>query len=230
MRETSQLTTITEASTRVLLDLVAWPGTIVRSSELPGRSERSARLADLTCAVGATTYLCGTSSSSGNHMDRISPTIAACRRNPVGQWREQAAPDPVPTQLSAPPLPRRACADVPEAGHLRPGLRGSHGGRFGPPRHRYPLRWASPAVLPPVAGTDRFCSTTLSTAGYVSAWLGQPCAGAVRWPERCARQRGTSCQPSGSGKRAAGRRSANQDCRRSRHPRRRKRAGDAGCL
>jgi hypothetical protein len=50
---------IAEASTRLLLDLVGWHGTIRRSSELPSRSGRSARLADLTRATGAGTYLCG---------------------------------------------------------------------------------------------------------------------------------------------------------------------------
>jgi hypothetical protein len=54
------LTTVTEASTRLLLDLLGWPGQVVRSTDLPSRSSRSERLADLTAAVGGTAYLCGT--------------------------------------------------------------------------------------------------------------------------------------------------------------------------
>lgn len=53
------LAEIAEASTRILLDLVDWSGHIQRSSELPNRLGRCERLADLTTAVGASTYLCG---------------------------------------------------------------------------------------------------------------------------------------------------------------------------
>src|ERR1035441_2787718 len=48
-----------------------------------------------------------------------------------------------------------ACADAPAAGYPRPGLRGSHSGTFGPPRHRYPLRPPPTVASPPIGGTDR---------------------------------------------------------------------------
>jgi hypothetical protein len=51
--------TVTETSARILLDLLGWKGRILRSSELPGRPGRSQRLADLTAAIGASSYLCG---------------------------------------------------------------------------------------------------------------------------------------------------------------------------
>lgn len=51
---------IAEASTVALLRHLGWRGTVVRSSDLASSSGRSARLADLTVAVGADTYLCGT--------------------------------------------------------------------------------------------------------------------------------------------------------------------------
>jgi hypothetical protein len=47
-------------TTRLLLKDMGWRGTIVHSSAFLVRKERSARLADLTAAVGATEYLCGT--------------------------------------------------------------------------------------------------------------------------------------------------------------------------
>ncbi|PPK66218.1 WbqC family protein [Actinokineospora auranticolor] len=50
---------IAERSTRLLLTHMGWQGTVVRSSSLPARPERSQRLADLTAAVGAHAYLCG---------------------------------------------------------------------------------------------------------------------------------------------------------------------------
>jgi hypothetical protein len=56
----TRLADVTEASTRMLLDLLGWRGSIVRSSTLAARTARSARLADLACAVGADEYLCGT--------------------------------------------------------------------------------------------------------------------------------------------------------------------------
>ncbi|MFM9593257.1 WbqC family protein [Streptomyces scabiei] len=52
--------TVAEATTQALLDLLDWRRTIVRSSDLGVSSDRSARLADLTAAVDADTYLCGT--------------------------------------------------------------------------------------------------------------------------------------------------------------------------
>ncbi|GAA1926880.1 hypothetical protein GCM10009716_38670 [Streptomyces sodiiphilus] len=51
---------VAAASTRVLLDLLGWKGIILTSSDLPARPGRSQRLADLTAAIGATAYLCGT--------------------------------------------------------------------------------------------------------------------------------------------------------------------------
>ncbi|MEU3836095.1 WbqC family protein [Streptomyces microflavus] len=52
--------TVAETSTRILLDLLGWKGQILRSSDLPARTGRSQRLADLTAAAGASSYLCGT--------------------------------------------------------------------------------------------------------------------------------------------------------------------------
>jgi WbqC-like protein family len=57
---TDLLAPTAETSTRILLDLLAWSGTVVHSSTIPTRPGRSERLADLSHAVGATTYLCGT--------------------------------------------------------------------------------------------------------------------------------------------------------------------------
>jgi hypothetical protein len=51
---------IAEASTRILLDLLGWPGQILRSSHLAPRPGRSQRLADLALITGARSYLCGT--------------------------------------------------------------------------------------------------------------------------------------------------------------------------
>lgn len=58
--ETASTAAVAEATTRALLNLLGWRGTVVRSSDLIASSDRSARLADLTTAVGANTYLCGT--------------------------------------------------------------------------------------------------------------------------------------------------------------------------
>jgi hypothetical protein len=58
--ESKRLHDIAELSTRILLDMVGWRGEIVRSSDFEVRQERSARLVDLTKAVHADTYLCGT--------------------------------------------------------------------------------------------------------------------------------------------------------------------------
>lgn len=57
----ARLADIAEATTRVVLDLVDWHGTIVRGSHFDTSVERSTRLADLARAVRATTYLCGPS-------------------------------------------------------------------------------------------------------------------------------------------------------------------------
>ena len=59
-RDASSTAAVAEASTRALLNLLDWHGTILRSSGLPASSGRSTRLADLAAAVDADTYLCGT--------------------------------------------------------------------------------------------------------------------------------------------------------------------------
>ncbi|UUS34031.1 MULTISPECIES: WbqC family protein [Streptomyces] len=51
---------VAEESTRALLRLLGWTGSILHSSRLPARPERSQRLADLAVATGARGYLCGT--------------------------------------------------------------------------------------------------------------------------------------------------------------------------
>lgn len=51
---------VAATSARTLLGLLGWKGHILRSGELAARSGRSQRLADLTAAVGAGSYLCGT--------------------------------------------------------------------------------------------------------------------------------------------------------------------------
>ncbi|MEQ4206940.1 WbqC family protein [Actinopolymorpha sp. B17G11] len=57
---TDRLADIALASTTAVLNLLDWPGTAVSSSTFDVSQERSARLADLTHAVGQATYLCGT--------------------------------------------------------------------------------------------------------------------------------------------------------------------------
>ncbi|MFE6872320.1 WbqC family protein [Kitasatospora sp. NPDC057692] len=57
---TDRTAQIAEASTRLLLDLLGWPGVVVRSSALAAQAGRTRRLVDLCRAVGATSYLCGT--------------------------------------------------------------------------------------------------------------------------------------------------------------------------
>ncbi|MFD4377504.1 WbqC family protein [Streptomyces sp. NPDC058486] len=58
--DTGRTAVVAEASTRALLDLLGWRGEILTASSLFSRPGRSRRLADLTAAVGADTYLCGT--------------------------------------------------------------------------------------------------------------------------------------------------------------------------
>ncbi|WP_331732282.1 WbqC family protein (plasmid) [Streptomyces sp. NBC_00015] len=57
---TGRTATVAEVSTRCLLGLLGWRGQILASSDLPTRSGRSERLADLATATGARAYLCGT--------------------------------------------------------------------------------------------------------------------------------------------------------------------------
>lgn len=59
IEQTDRLAEIAIASTQSLLELVGWTGSVVRSSDLVARTERSLRLADLTLAVGAAAYICG---------------------------------------------------------------------------------------------------------------------------------------------------------------------------
>lgn len=56
---TDRLVDVAEVSTRALLGRLGWRGEVVRSSTISASSQRSPRLADLTRAVGARTYLCG---------------------------------------------------------------------------------------------------------------------------------------------------------------------------
>ncbi|GGS59679.1 WbqC family protein [Streptomyces parvus] len=60
MKDTESTAEVTEASTRLLLDLLGWRGRIVHSDTLPARTGRSERLADLAASMVATSYLCGT--------------------------------------------------------------------------------------------------------------------------------------------------------------------------
>lgn len=56
---TDRVADVAEVSTRALLARLGWRGKVVRSSTLMTSDQRSERLADLTGAVGAGTYLCG---------------------------------------------------------------------------------------------------------------------------------------------------------------------------
>ncbi|MFC6159316.1 WbqC family protein [Kribbella jiaozuonensis] len=58
--QTDSLAEAAIVSTACLLELLRWPGAVVRSSDFRVSADRSARLADLTCAVGAAEYVCGT--------------------------------------------------------------------------------------------------------------------------------------------------------------------------
>ncbi|MEU6706555.1 WbqC family protein [Streptomyces wuyuanensis] len=58
--DTGRTAAVAETSTRILLDLLGWPGRVLTAGGLSARTERSERLADLTAATGAGTYLCGT--------------------------------------------------------------------------------------------------------------------------------------------------------------------------
>ncbi|WP_331731285.1 WbqC family protein [Streptomyces sp. NBC_00073] len=58
--DTGRTAAVAETSTRVLLDALGWRGRVLTASPIPAGPGRSQRLADLTAAAGATTYLCGT--------------------------------------------------------------------------------------------------------------------------------------------------------------------------
>jgi hypothetical protein len=60
---TGRLADVSEHATIALLSLLNWPGAVCHSSGILVRAGRSERLADLTRAVGAATYLCGTGGS-----------------------------------------------------------------------------------------------------------------------------------------------------------------------
>jgi hypothetical protein len=60
---TGRLADVSEHATIALLRLLNWPGAMCRSSGILARAGRSERLADLTRAVGASAYLCGTGGS-----------------------------------------------------------------------------------------------------------------------------------------------------------------------
>lgn len=90
LAHTDHLIEIAETSTRALLRLLGWTGTIHHASRIPTRTGRSERLADLTCAIGATTYLCGTGGATylstwpfATHglQVRLFPTPAECARH-----------------------------------------------------------------------------------------------------------------------------------------------------
>lgn len=56
----NRLCDATEASTRALLDAIGWRGRIVHAGDVDASTDRNRRLADLTRAVGARRYVCGT--------------------------------------------------------------------------------------------------------------------------------------------------------------------------
>lgn len=89
---TDSLADVAETSTTLLLRACGWTGEIVRSSVLARRgpisTERSARLADLTRAVGCGTYLCGRSGRSYLHprpFERTCTTVRYFELTPAAQ-------------------------------------------------------------------------------------------------------------------------------------------------
>lgn len=60
---TAGVAEVSERTTISLLNAAGWPGRVCRSSGTAAAAGRSERLADLTTAVGATAYLCGTGGS-----------------------------------------------------------------------------------------------------------------------------------------------------------------------
>jgi hypothetical protein len=54
---------VSTRSTVTLLRDMQWPAIICRSTDLPARTGRTGRLADLTRAAGGSAYLCGTGGS-----------------------------------------------------------------------------------------------------------------------------------------------------------------------
>jgi hypothetical protein len=98
-----RLTEVTEQTTLGMLRLLGWPGMVYRSSDLPARSGRSERLADLTSAVSAATYLCGTGGSryleptsfsdQGLHVTLFMPPDYPCGAAPGDSRRRTALTD-----------------------------------------------------------------------------------------------------------------------------------------
>jgi hypothetical protein len=103
-----RLADVTEYTTTEMLRLVGWPGAIYRSSDLPARSGRSERLADLTSTIGATTYLCGTGGS--RYLD---PAPFTARGLHVAKFRPQRTPEALPprTPVASPGYPTSPMRD-----------------------------------------------------------------------------------------------------------------------
>ncbi|MGW7492618.1 WbqC family protein [Streptomyces sp. NPDC054786] len=81
---------VTEASTRVTLNLLGWTGQTLRSSGLPARPGRSQRLVDLSAAVGARTHLCGPGGRRYLQPALFTAdgiTVTAFRTPPTGMWQ-----------------------------------------------------------------------------------------------------------------------------------------------
>ncbi|MFD9739681.1 WbqC family protein [Umezawaea sp. NPDC059074] len=111
----ARLADIAETTTRAVLDLVGWRGVIVRSSAFDASTERSARLADLTRAVQATTYLCGP--SGAGYLNRevfasrgldvryfkrvVSSTADVARNLGIVHWLAGAGPKVVGDMIAA---------------------------------------------------------------------------------------------------------------------------------
>jgi hypothetical protein len=89
---TDHLADVSECSTTALLRSLGWTGVIRHSSELPARTGRSERLADLTAALGATSYLCGT--GGARYLDPVPFTarglgVEVCTvRREAGVWAD----------------------------------------------------------------------------------------------------------------------------------------------
>jgi hypothetical protein len=82
---TGRTAAVAEASTRVLLELLGWPGQILTSSHLAARPGRSVRLADLAAVTGARAYLCGTGG-----MSYLDPAPFAAQNITVAHFRPPA--------------------------------------------------------------------------------------------------------------------------------------------
>jgi WbqC-like protein family len=111
-----------ERTTTALLEAVGWRGRICRSSGIAARTGRSERLADLTTAVSATAYLCGTGGS--RYLDP--------RPSPHKDWQSSSSPRR-PGSRACPRTP----ADVPLPWPTWPR----------PARRRWPGTWT--ATWPP---------------------------------------------------------------------------------